>query len=136
MKLKELLKKEEQKNNNLIKIKNINFNFYHEKILSEINLNISSGEFVSVIGQSGCGKSTLLNIIAGITKPKTGEILVEGKMVNLGDKISYMQQKDLLLPWRNVSRNAGLGLEIKGFSESYIQDKISLYSKDFGLKNI
>ncbi|MBF16045.1 MAG: hypothetical protein CL740_03335 [Chloroflexi bacterium] len=134
MKLKELLKKEEQKNNNLIKIKNINFNFYHEKILSEINLNISSGEFVSVIGPSGCGKSTLLNIIAGITKPKTGEILVEGKMVNLGDKISYMQQKDLLLPWRNVSRNAGLGLEIKGFSESYIQDKISLYSKDFGLE--
>lgn len=131
---RELLKKREQKNNTLIEIKNISFNFIDQQILSDINLTISKGEFVSIIGPSGCGKSTLLNIISGITKPKTGEITIEGKIVNIGDKISYMQQKDLLLPWRNVRENAGIGLEIKGFSDKLIQKKISEFAIDFGLE--
>ncbi|MBA30937.1 MAG: nitrate ABC transporter ATP-binding protein [Chloroflexi bacterium] len=118
----------------MIEIKNINFNFINQKILSDINLTVSSGEFISIIGPSGCGKSTLLNIISGITKPKTGEITVEGKKIAVGDKISYMQQKDLLLPWRNVRENAGIGLEIKGLPHTIIQKKISHLAKDFGLE--
>ena len=52
---------------------------YHSPVLNRINLKIMEGEFVTIIGKSGCGKSTLLNIIAGLDKSYTGELLVEEK---------------------------------------------------------
>ena len=74
--------------------------------LSNINFDISEGEYVSVIGPSGCGKSTLLSIIAGLENKTLGEIYVNGK-------IGYMLQKDNLLEWRTIYKNVLLGLEIQ-----------------------
>ena len=74
--------------------------------LSNINFDISEGEYVSVIGPSGCGKSTLLSIIAGLENKTSGEIYVNGK-------IGYMLQKDNLLEWRTIYKNVLLGLEIQ-----------------------
>ena len=82
-------------------------------ILRGINLSVDSGEFVSIIGPSGSGKSTLLSIIAGLEEPSSGVIrygLTESED-RLG-RIGYMQQKDLLFPWRNVLDNALLGVEV------------------------
>ena len=66
--------------------------------LSNINFDISEGEYISVIGPSGCGKSTLLSIIAGLENKTLGEIYVNGK-------IGYMLQKDNLLEWITIYKN-------------------------------
>ena len=76
------------------------------KALKNINFDVKTGEFVSIIGPSGCGKSTLLSIIAGLENKTEGEIYIDGKL-------GYMLQKDNLLEWRTIYKNVLLGLEIK-----------------------
>ena len=95
--------------NPIINIKNLSKSFIDESsnentmILHHIDFHMNDGEFVSLIGPSGCGKSTLLNIISGLDNPDNGEINISDIQSNnrLG-KLSYMQQKDLLLPWKTV----------------------------------
>ena len=86
-----------------------------EGILEDIDFFVRPGEFVSIIGPSGCGKSTFLNILAGLEPYDSGLIEFDGMSIDarLG-KVGYMQQKDLLLPWRTVLDNAILGLQITG----------------------
>ena len=83
------------------------------EVLGTLNFSVDEGQFVALLGPSGCGKSTLFNIIAGLLVPDTGEIYLNGKRIygNTGD-FAYMQQKDLLLPWRTVLRNVLIGPEI------------------------
>jgi len=104
-------------------------------VLAEVDLSVAAGEFVSIIGPSGCGKSTLLNIIAGLDEPDAGVVELEGDPSNhrLGH-IGYMQQKDLLLPWRTVLDNAALGLELRGMSRRQARQKALDLSQEFGLK--
>ena len=85
-------------------------------VLAGIDLEAAPGEFVSVLGPSGCGKSTLFNLIVGLLAPDTGEICIDGAALDGGASppFAYMQQKDLLLPWRNVLGNVLLGPEIEG----------------------
>lgn len=81
--------------------------------VSAIDLGIKEGEFVSIVGSSGCGKSTLLSIIAGLEKPTSGEIYIDGvQQTKPSTKIGYMPQKDQLFPWRSIWANVTLGLEI------------------------
>lgn len=82
--------------------------------LDNISLAVNKGEFVSIIGPSGCGKTTLFNIISGLERPDGGSVLLEGRDIT-GQRsfVSYMLQKDLLLPWRNVLDNCTLGLELQ-----------------------
>ena len=83
-------------------------------VLDDLNFSVDDGEFVALLGPSGCGKSTLFNIISGLLAPDTGKIYLNGKRIsgNTGD-FAYMQQKDLLLPWRTVLRNVLVGPEIQ-----------------------
>ena len=62
----------------LLSLSEINKSFDSRQVLKNINLNISQGEFVSLVGVSGSGKSTLLNIIAGLEKPDSGLVLLNG----------------------------------------------------------
>lgn len=92
--------------------------------LKEISFSVKKGEFVSIIGPSGSGKSTLFNIISGLELPDRGEVLLEGQ--NITGKtghVSYMLQKDLLLPWRTVLENCVLGLEIQGVEAKLAREK-------------
>lgn len=83
--------------------------------LQETDLSVEEGKFVSIIGPSGCGKSTLFNMIAGLTKPSTGQVFSDGHSINgKTGYVGYMLQKDLLLPWRTIVDNIILGLEVKG----------------------
>lgn len=83
--------------------------------VKDINFDVKSGEFVSIIGPSGCGKSTILSIIAGLEEKNTGEIYIENEKINnISPKVGYMLQKDCLLEWRTVFSNTLFGLEIKG----------------------
>lgn len=83
--------------------------------IADISLDVAPGRFVSLIGQSGCGKSTLFNIMAGLLKPSSGHVLLDGENITgRAGLVSYMLQKDLLLPWRTVLDNVVFGLEIQG----------------------
>ncbi len=87
--------------------------------LIDINIDVKEGEFLSIVGPSGCGKSTLLNIIAGLLKPTTGEISLDGHLLKgINTKIGYITQKDNLLPWRTTRQNIEIGLEIRDVPKS------------------
>ncbi len=87
--------------------------------LSQIDLAIEDGEFVSLIGPSGCGKTTLLRIIADLEQPTGGTIRVNGLApaeARIQRQYGYVFQAPALYPWRTVEKNVMLPLEIMGFS--------------------
>jgi NitT/TauT family transport system ATP-binding protein len=89
--------------------------------LSEVDLTVQRGEFVSFIGPSGCGKTTLMRVIADLEQPTSGSITVNGlspEAARLQRAYGYVFQAAALYPWRNVIRNVMLPLEIMGLSES------------------
>ena len=82
--------------------------------LKDFSLSVKEGEFIAVVGPSGCGKSTLLDIVAGLTKPKYGNINIGGKRVT-GPALDrgFVMQGYALFPWRTVLKNVEFGLELK-----------------------
>ena len=104
-------------------------------VLAGVDFHARNGEFVSIIGPSGCGKSTLLNIIAGLDSPTSGEAALGGDAAapRLG-AVGYMQQKDLLMPWRDVLGNAILGLEIQGVPKREAVARAREHLARFGLE--
>ena len=78
--------------------------------LRDLNLEISRGQFVSIVGPSGCGKSTFLRLVAGLDQPTSGELRVEGHDP-LG--LAFVFQDATLLPWRSVAHNITLPLELR-----------------------
>jgi len=82
--------------------------------LDRVSLNVAEAEFVCLVGASGCGKSTLLNIIAGLEKPDSGEVLADGKPVTApGRERLVMFQEPALFPWLTVFGNVLFGLNLK-----------------------
>ncbi len=89
--------------------------------LTDINLSIASGEFVSLIGPSGCGKSTLLRLIANLLVPTSGAIVVNGKsakQARLDQDYGMAFQQSGLFEWRTVAKNIELPLELKGWDKT------------------
>jgi len=106
----------------------------HTTVLSRVDLHVKRGEFVSIIGPSGCGKSTMFNIIAGLTNPSDGDILLDGEPVTgHGEHFAYMPQKDLLFPWRKVIANTTLGLEVQGMKPEAARKEVAPLFETFGL---
>ncbi|MCX2722675.1 ABC transporter ATP-binding protein [Roseibium salinum] len=96
--------------------------------LSDINLEIDEGDFVSFIGPSGCGKTTLLRVIADLEQPTAGSITVNGtsaEEARLNRAYGYVFQAAALYPWRNISKNVALPLEIMGLSRQEQRQRIS-----------
>lgn len=95
--------------------------------LKNIDISIEDGEFIGILGQSGSGKSTLLNLVAGLDKDFSGEILINGKspsrMIKDGE-VAMVFQKDLLLPHLNVWENIAFGLKIKKVSKDEIEKRV------------
>ncbi|MCM1282892.1 MAG: ABC transporter ATP-binding protein [Muribaculaceae bacterium] len=87
--------------------------------LSDISLEVGRGEFICIVGPSGCGKSTLLNLVAGLTAPTSGQILLEGEPVGEpGPDRVMMFQEAALFPWLNVRQNVMFALEAAGHSKA------------------
>jgi NitT/TauT family transport system ATP-binding protein len=85
------------------------------EILSDIHFVIAPGEIVALVGRSGCGKSTLLHIVAGLLKPTTGTVLVDGAHVDAPSPGRVLMfQQPLLFPWLTVAANVALGLRFTG----------------------
>ena len=92
-----------------------NENGHPLRVLDRLTLSVDRGEFIALLGPSGCGKTTLLNVLAGLISADAGSIVLEGREVpDCRGHVAYMQQKDLLLPWRTALANAALGLEVQG----------------------
>jgi NitT/TauT family transport system ATP-binding protein len=89
--------------------------------LSDVNLTINKGDFVSFIGPSGCGKTTFLRALAALEEPTSGTILVNGQTPDQARQkraYGYVFQHAGLYPWRTIAGNIKLPLEIMGYSKS------------------
>jgi len=85
------------------------------KVLENVSVSVSSGEFLSIVGPSGCGKTTLLRIIAGLIPASGGSVLCDGAPVTgPSSKMGFVFQSDNLMPWRTVRDNVALGPELRG----------------------
>ncbi|MDR1929759.1 MAG: ABC transporter ATP-binding protein [Treponema sp.] len=104
----------------LIDIRNVN-RIYHDtnfnpvQALKDLSLEIRKGEFITLIGASGCGKTTLLRLIAGLDKPQSGTISMNGQAITgPSHERGYIFQQPTLYPWSTVYENAALGLKARG----------------------
>lgn len=117
-----------------VEIKNISKSFGNLHTLDNISLSLEENEFVTILGPSGSGKSSLFNIIAGLFLPDSGEILIEGELyTGKTGRVSYMHQKDLLLPWKNILENVCVPLILKGSSKKDAEEEALKYFELFGL---
>jgi NitT/TauT family transport system ATP-binding protein len=104
--------------------------------LSDFSLEVGKGEFVSIVGPSGCGKSTFLNILLGLIKPDSGEIRLNGvPITGPGQERAMVFQEFGLLPWRTVTANVELGLELKGIAPARRAERATELIKLVGLKD-
>ena len=106
--------------------------------LSNINLSIKSGDFVSFIGPSGCGKTTLLRVIADLERPTSGSLKVNGtdaEDARLNRLYGYVFQAPALLPWRNIKQNCALPMEISKQSDAHKNKQIDKYLQMVGLQD-
>ncbi len=104
--------------------------------LSNINLGIQRGEFVSFIGPSGCGKTTLMRVVADLEQPTSGSVTVNGKtpeQARLDRSYGYVFQAAALFPWRTIEDNISLPLEVMGYSAA---DRKARIEKNLALVNL
>src|SRR5215472_3049515 len=81
-------------------------------VLDDVNLTLQKNEIVSLLGRSGCGKSTLLRIIAGLMRPTSGSVKIDGASVNgPASQVAMVFQSFALFPWLSVLENVEIGLE-------------------------
>ncbi len=118
-----------------LEVKNVSKSFDKKEVLRNISIELNCGELVSLLGVSGAGKTTLFNVISGLMSPNAGEIILNGE--NITGKpghISYMLQKDLLLPYRTIEDNVALPLMLKGIKKK--DARAMAYSSffEFGLE--
>lgn len=118
----------------VIKVENLSLTFQTADApvyaLSEVNLTINAGDFVSFIGPSGCGKTTLLRVIADLERQTAGAISVNGvspEEARRNRAYGYVFQAPALYPWRTVERNVMLPLEIMGMTAAERQERAARY---------
>ncbi|MCF6245987.1 MAG: ABC transporter ATP-binding protein [Desulfobacula sp.] len=84
-------------------------------VLKDISFSIDDGDFVIILGESGCGKTTLLNMLAGLEKPTSGNIIVDGEPIHgIHPSRSMLFQQPTLIPWLNVTENVAYGCKLRG----------------------
>src|SRR6187551_1466772 len=106
-----------------IALGNVNIHFGEGKTavqaLSDIDLKIEPGEFVSILGPSGCGKSTIIGALAGFTPITSGELRVDGERVTApGPDRGVVFQQHTLFPWKTVAKNVEFGLKMRGVRQA------------------
>lgn len=104
-------------------------------VLENISLQLHEKELVALLGVSGGGKTTLFNVISGLLLPDEGKVFLDGEEITgKPGKVSYMLQKDLLLPYRTIEDNVALPLLIKGEKKKAAREKIQPFFQEFGLE--
>ncbi len=100
----------------MIAVKSLTFTYNTVPLFQNFNWQVARGEAWAILGPSGCGKSTLLYLLAGLRKPTSGEILIEGESITRPRPRTGLVLQDFgLLPWATCDENVGLGLRLRGF---------------------
>jgi NitT/TauT family transport system ATP-binding protein len=107
----------------MLSLNNISKRFFARdrvvRAIEGISLDITSGEFVTMVGPSGCGKSTILNILSDLLLPTEGTVTIEGKPVSsVTRQIGYVTQQHNLMPWRTLIDNVSFPLQVAGVAKS------------------
>lgn len=123
---------------NSIIYKDVSMTFGHGKLttkaLEKTNFEIGDQEFLMIVGPSGCGKSTLLHITAGLLKPTTGQVLLDGvPIIGPGPDKALVFQNFSLFPWKTIWENIDFGLRINGVSVSERRERVAKYISMTGL---
>lgn len=112
----------------IISLRDIAVSFDGEQVLDHLNLNISDGEFVTLLGPSGCGKTTTLRIIGGFVTPDHGDVLFDGKRINdlpaYKRRVNTIFQRYALFPHLNVYENVAFGLRVQKKKKAEIYDTV------------
>ncbi|ARP49814.1 MULTISPECIES: ABC transporter ATP-binding protein [Caproicibacterium] len=115
--------------------KGISKSYDGTKILEDVSIELRDQEIVSLLGVSGAGKTTLFNIISGLMLPDCGHVFLKGKEITgYAGHVSYMLQKDLLLPYHTVVDNTALPLILHGMPKKEARQKAGAYFAEFGLE--
>ncbi len=113
----------------LLSLDHLTKSFDGTQVLKDISLSVNAGEFITLLGPSGCGKTTTLRIIAGLTAPDSGRVLLSGQDVTElppnKRNVNTVFQNYALFPHMNVERNIGYGLRIRGEARSEIQRRVA-----------
>ena len=104
------------------------------EVLRSISADVRRGEFVSIVGPSGCGKTTFLRIVGGLEKANSGEVRLDGRVLDgPGSDRGFVFQQDNLLPWRTILANTEIGPEIGGYRNAEQRAKTMRLLKLVGL---
>ncbi len=118
----------------VLHVDHVSKSFDGEKIIEDISIQLNKGEIVSLLGVSGGGKTTLFNLIAGIKMPDEGKIYLDGEEITgKPGNVSYMLQKDLMLPYRTIVDNVALPLLVGGMKKQEARQKAAAHFEQFGL---
>lgn len=113
----------------------VTVSYGNEKIIDDISIELNKGELVCLLGVSGAGKTTLFNVISGLLLPDSGKVLLDGRdITGKAGLVSYMLQKDLLLPFKTILNNVSLPLMIRGVKKKTARETAAQYFKEFGLE--
>ena len=103
--------------------------------IRDLSLDVSEGEFVSLVGPSGCGKSTLLRILQGLIAPSSGKVFYKDAVqTGVNRDMGMVFQGFALYPWLNVRENVSLGLVARGVDPSVVDRKVAFYIDKVGLE--
>ena len=117
-----------------VEVRDLCFQYENRPLLDHISLHAARGEFVTLLGASGCGKSTILNLLAGILRPDSGDLFVDGQRIaGMSGHFSYMPQNDLLFSWKTILENVCLYGRIHGGIKQAREKAKSLFPA-FGLE--
>lgn len=122
-----------------ITINNVQFSYGAQTILDGIDLEITAGEFICLLGPSGCGKSTLLRLLAGLAKPTSGAITLDGvPLAAPGLDRGVVFQDYSLFPWMTTGQNVVLALEqaFPGKPKIEQRETAQAYLEMVGLDNV
>ena len=108
-------------------VQNLTVQYENFVAVGDVSFSVPHGSHIALVGPSGCGKSTILKAIAGL-------IPYKGTIMGVPDRIGYMPQKGVLLPWYTVMKNLTLPLTIRGIPEKAAREKVTKHLEEFGLK--
>jgi NitT/TauT family transport system ATP-binding protein len=104
--------------------------------LGPIDLTLNKGEFFSVVGPSGCGKSTLMDVLSGLARPTSGEVMFEDKVISsVPDGVGVVFQEDASFPWLTVRDNIAFGLRRSGVDGPEVERRVAYALGFMGLRD-